>query len=247
MLEFKSVCIFLAIAIGLFFYLTTASFVKVSQGDEGDSLAEGEPGKRATLIADFTSEDQLDWFEFVPRYEDYFELSSDGDRDSTLKLKKIGPQLGNPRRPRTYALAKGLDWVEGEIVVDFRYAESEGRPDIVIPFGFQDEHNWYYVHLSSPPPDNVHTVIMKIDGEGERYTIHTERDRAPLLNDDYYRARIKFSARTNKIEVYVDNEEGEEVPVLVGEDEDFGGGLVGIGSFDTYSYFDRLEISGELR
>lgn len=247
MLECKSLYIFLAMAFGLFLYLATAGFGEIKQNDEGDSSGEREPGKRVTLTADFSSEDQLDWFEFVPRFEDYFELTSDGDRDSTLKLKQIGPQLGNPRRPRTYALVKGLDWVEGEIVVDFRYSASEGRPDIVVPFGFQDEHNWYYVHLSSPPPDNVHTVIMKIDGEGERYTIHTERDRAPLLSDDYYRARIKFSARTNKIEVYVVNGEGEEVPVLIGEDEDFDGGLVGIGSFDTYSYFDRLEISGELR
>lgn len=196
---------------------------------------------------DFSSEIEIDLFEFVPDFENHFrvpQLEGSVDLcpetvDFVLEIKKIGTLLNNPRRPRTYALVKDHYWKEAKINLKFRYYDSEGTPDIVIPFAYQNPNEWYYVHISEKS-DRVHNVIMKIQGT-ERETIHIERNRAPLQTRDYYEAEISLDTGAGRIEVYVN---GEQEPILVGEDEEMEPGLVGIGSFDTYAYFKYLEIKG---
>ena len=197
---------------------------------------------------DFSSEREIDLFKFVPDFENYFrnfQLEENVDlatqkEDYVLEIKEIGPLLNNPRRPRTYALVKDHYWKEAKINLKFRYYASEGTPDIVIPFAYQNPNEWYYIHISEKS-DSVHNVIMKIKGT-ERYTIHTQRNRAPLKTKNYYEAEIYLDTEAGRIEVYVN---GEEEPILVGEDNEMKPGLVGIGSFDTYAYFKYLEIEGK--
>ncbi len=189
----------------------------------------------------FDGEEVWQTFDFVPG-RDHFELTSDGDRRSVIHLHKIGPLLDNPRRPRTYALIRGKTWTEAEVTLWFRYRESLGVPDIVIPFCYRDPLNWYYVHLSSRS-DNVHNVIMKIAGPDNRYTIHNRRTRAPLQDKKYYAARLRFNTDTGKIAVWMSDDD-MGTPVLEGEDKDMEGGLLGFGSFDTMAYYDRLHVKG---
>ncbi len=199
--------------------------------------------EEVVVKANFADQDSIAQFDFVPDYENFFNITKDGTKDSVLAIKEIGPLLNNPRRPRTYAVLKDYLWRKAEITVDVRYTHSLGTPDVIIPFAYQDANNWYYVHVSNKS-DGFHNVIMKVHGS-DRHTVHTMRNRAPLQNTEYYTLKVVFDTTTGSVEVYC-NDNGMEEPFLVGQDKVMNPGFVGIGSFDTYAFFHNFTVRGEL-
>lgn len=103
--------------------------------------------------------------------------------------------------------------------------------DFDLVFGYQDFNNYYYVMFNH---NAELSEIFKVEN-GERYSL-ANAGRALVVKNVYY--PIQLSRVGGRIEVTMDGQ-----LVMSTDDDTFGPGLLGVGSFNDAAYFDDISIS----
>ena len=191
------------------------------------------------LFADFSFEKKADVADWQVRKGSEWSLSPE---KGLYQLTKPGKQ-GEFRRPMSWSVWKGQQVGAFEVNVRARCltpTKVKGR-DVLIIFGFQDPDHYYYVHLSAENA-KVHNIFAKVDG-GERTPLPLKGERVPrLLEDGFQTLKVTHDPATGEVAAWVDGK-----PALQAVDKTFGGGYVGVGSFDDTVDFDQFTLKGKAR
>ena len=162
-----------------------------------------------------------------------------GGRESLI-LNQPGPQRPPVRRPGEFAVLKRECLFENySFMIEACSLElaSKKERDICLIFGYQDDTNFYYAHISSDSNGTYHPVIMKVRGD-TRTKINREDFPEPRLPDGWRIIKLAHQ-KTGEITVWVDD---LKTPILTAHDTTFPSGSIGFGSFDDRAAFWRLEV-----
>jgi hypothetical protein len=190
-----------------------------------------------TWIYDFDRSDLSDWT--IDGGE--WRLVDVPERGRVLELWRFGKPPKEPvRRPGSVILAPAPAIGSFELEVDLRTLQPERfGADIIVIFGYQDPHHYYYAHISNDSDNKYHHVIYKVEGgKGSRTQIDNETDPEPKLKNGWQKLRLTRSA-DGRVEVFVDDMQN---PTLTAEDSTWPRGRVGLGSFNDNAQFDNLLV-----
>lgn len=164
-------------------------------------------------------------------------------KEGVLALVTAGKPGGPIRRPSAVALVNGPDLSDTTFEVELRSTAAlppvTPRRDALLVAGYQSPSRFYYVHLSAVR-DDVHNGIFLVN-DADRRRIDTRSEIAPLVDQEWHRARLVRTAATGRIEVYVDS---RTEPIMVATDTTLGWGRVGVGSFDDTAEFRHVVVTG---
>ncbi|QDT68998.1 hypothetical protein MalM25_19240 [Planctomycetes bacterium MalM25] len=162
-----------------------------------------------------------------------------GNADGTVEITDRPSEYKPPHRsPGHVALAKGVK-LEGGCRIEFRVKSTKDtgpHRDCCVFFGWQDPAHFYYVHLGAKP-DPHSGQIMVVDG-APRLAL-TENTKPTPWDDDWHTVRLDHDPESGRVAIYFDD---MEKPFMEVNDKTFGGGRVGIGSFDDLNAFDEVRV-----
>ncbi len=155
-----------------------------------------------------------------------------------LILHTPGEQRPPVRRPGAYALLTH-DRPIGEFTLEAATLEPVAilNRDVCLIFGYRDDTHFYYAHISSNSDNQVHNVIMRVDGD-RRTRINLETDPEARLPDGWRTLRIQHDA-SGAIRVWVDD---MSEPLMTAQDKTYPAGKIGFGSFDDRAAFAVLTV-----
>lgn len=145
------------------------------------------------------------------------------------------------RSPLNIALMEHL-WL-GSFVMDLEVRSTTrdyGHRDLCLFFGHQDPSHFYYVHLGKEADPHAHSIFL-VNGE-PRVSIAKERTEGTPWTDEWHHVRLVRNVVDGTIAVYFDD---METPIMTTEDETFGAGRIGVGSFDDSGQFRNIRIWGQ--
>jgi len=143
------------------------------------------------------------------------------------------------RSPYHIALIKDVELSDFVLTFRVRSTKDTGNHrDCCVFFNHQDPTHFYYVHLGAKP-DPHSGQIMIVNG-APRKAITENENKVPWTNE-WHRVKVKRDSKKGTIEVYFDD---MEKPVMTVNDQTFGKGRIGIGSFDDMNDFDDIELRG---
>jgi len=115
---------------------------------------------------------------------------------------------------------------------------SNALADYAVVFGFQDNKNYYYAMFNN---DKTATTLFKVvDGTREKLAAASDASTTDWLTDNLYHS-IKVSRMGSEIKVYFDNK-----LIMNVNDDRFGAGQVGVGSYNDSAYFDDVKVVGKV-
>ncbi len=109
---------------------------------------------------------------------------------------------------------------------------NNGFADYAVVFGFQNTNNYYYAMFNNNPTETTLFAVIN----GSRTELTTANINTDWLNDNNYH-RIKVSRTGADIKAYFDDS-----LVMSANDDTFGAGKVGLGSFNDSAYFDDVSV-----
>jgi hypothetical protein len=123
--------------------------------------------------------------------------------------------------------------LEAELLQDS--AEYAHR-DLCLFFGFQDPSHYYYVHFASKTDPRANQVFIVND---EPFTKITSRTTAGSKwgKDTFHKVRVQRIG--TKVTVWFDD---LETPAMLADDETFGAGFIGLGSYNDTGHFANVRI-----
>jgi Ca2+-binding RTX toxin-like protein len=161
-----------------------------------------------------------------------------------------GDNPGPPRRPFEYAtLLTGPQFASVQIDAEVRIDEPITRNDrdVIIIFGYQNDTQFYYTHLSQDNTIYPHNGIFVVNN-ADRFRFDDQWNGSigapPSIRDtEWHKVRVIHCVETGRILVYVDD---MTTPRITGTDKDktFGAGRIGFGSFDNFGRIRNLRIRG---
>lgn len=193
-----------------------------------------------TVVTDVTSAE--DWAPRTPAKWDF-----PGD-EVVLTEAGTNPNDGI-RRPFEYAvLTEGPELGSFDLTGEVRIDEkaSVNNRDVIIVFGWQSDTEYYYAHLSQDNTIYPHNGIFKVN-KADRERIDVQWDGAvgapPAITDEeWHDVRVVRCVETGDIAVYLD---GLDTPLMTANDDTFGTGRVGFGSFDNFGRLRDLSVAGD--
>ncbi len=151
--------------------------------------------------------------------------------------KRISNYEPKYRSPHNIALLDGFVFESFELTFDVKSTLDTGdHRDCCIFFGYQNPTQFYYAHLGAKP-DPASGQIMIVDNAA-RTPLTTNKKKVDW-NDDWHHIKLVRDFKTGKIEIYFDD---MDTPQMAVEDQTFGSGQVGLGSFDDMNDFDNFKI-----
>ena len=191
-----------------------------------------------SVITDVMSED--DW---APRTPDKWDFPGE---EVVLTEAGTNPDDGI-RRPFEYAvLTDGPELGSFDLSAQVRLDEpaSVNNRDVILVFGWQSDTEYYYAHLSQDNTIYAHNGIFKVDN-ADRERIDDQWDGAvgapsAVTDEEWHDVRVVRCADSGDIAVYVD---GLDTPLMTANDDTFGDGRVGFGSFDNFGRLRDLTVT----
>jgi hypothetical protein len=159
--------------------------------------------------------------------------------ESDMLVLKEGSTYVPPHRS-PLALAVLGDVQDASYAIEVQCMQSGrdyGHRDLCVFFDYQDPSHFGYVHLATESDPRSHHI--QIVDEAPRTPCTTQRtDGIDWGHDQWHDVRIERDIESGDIRAYFDG-----TLVLQGNDKRFGGGRVGVGSFDDQGRFRNLTIS----
>lgn len=141
------------------------------------------------------------------------------------------------RSPRSIALLK--ENVDGSYVLEveaMQTGRAYGHRDLCFFFDWQDPAHFGYVHLATEADPNSHHIQMVDDGP--RTPVTAKRTHGiDWGNGIWHDIRIERDVDSGAIRAFFDGE-----LVMEAVDHRFGGGRVGVGSFDDQGRFRTISL-----
>jgi len=113
------------------------------------------------------------------------------------------------------------------------------RRDVLLLVGYQSPTRFYYVHISGAR-DAVHNGIFLVDN-ADRRRIDERSEVAPLVDQQWHRARVRRDVTSGRIEVFFDD---RSAPIMTATDRTLDRRRVGVGSFDDTAEFRAVRVEG---
>ncbi len=141
------------------------------------------------------------------------------------------------RSPLHIALIEDLELADFELQFRVRSTKDTGNHrDCCIFFNYQDDKNFYYVHLGAlPDPASGQIMIVK---EAPRKPL-TENKKPTPWDDQWHQVKLVRDTNSGLIAVFFDD---MSQPLMEVKDTTFGKGRIGLGSFDDMDEFDDIVI-----
>jgi hypothetical protein len=141
------------------------------------------------------------------------------------------------RSPRSIALLKHE--IDGSYVLEVEAMQTGrdyGHRDLCFFFDWQDPSHYGYVHLATKADPRSHHIQM-VDG-GPRTPVTSQRSDGIDWGDGiWHDIRIERDVDTGSIKAFFDG-----TLVMEATDNRFGGGRVGLGSFDDQGRFRNISL-----
>lgn len=126
-------------------------------------------------------------------------------RDGVLALLAPGMPGGVIRRPLALAILAGADFADVALAAEIRSTAAmpdvAPRRDVLLIVGYQSPARFYYVHLSAAR-DAVHNGIFLVH-DADRRRIDDTSAVAPLVDQQWHRARVVRTVKSGRIEVFL--------------------------------------------
>jgi len=144
------------------------------------------------------------------------------------------------RSPLNIALIKDRQFGSFILEVDLKQTGREyGHRDMCFFFGVKDPFNFYYVHMASIADPNAHNIFLVNDAP--RTNIATKTTDGSDWGQEWHKVRFERSIEEGTIRVFFDDMKN---PIMVAQDNHFGLGYIGFGSFDDTGMIDNIKIWG---
>jgi hypothetical protein len=143
------------------------------------------------------------------------------------------------RSPHNVALIRDLRL--SDVLLRFRVRstlDTGPHRDCCVFFGYQDPANFYYVHLGARPDPNSGQIMLVQDAPRRPLT---DNQRPVPWGDRWHDVQLRWKAETGHIAIYFDD---LQRPLMQVEDQTFGAGRVGLGSFDDMNDFTDVRLYG---
>ncbi len=113
--------------------------------------------------------------------------------------------------------------------------EEYGHRDLCVFFGWQSPDRFYYVHFGQKTDDRANQIF--IVNQADRTKISHQTTPGSPWDDKWHKIRVR--RENGVITTYFDD---MTTPAMIANDDTFGVGLVGLGSFDDTGDFDQVSI-----
>ena len=158
------------------------------------------------------------------------------------ELTRPGKLIGKVRKPGGMSILKAPAVTDCVVVANTRCMQrpNRGGRDMCIFFGYQDPTHFYYVHFSNRS-DRVHNAILKVDDRDRQPITIGKPIAARLTTQGWHLLKVERDVGTGAIRAYIDD---MAEPIMTAQDRTFTWGLVGVGTFDDWGYFDDVKLYG---
>jgi len=135
----------------------------------------------------------------------------------------------------------------GDFVLEVKIrstAPNYPQRDLSLFFGYQNESQFYYVHIAQEASENEHNIFL-VNNADRVPVAYTRNDGVVWEADEeqeWHTVRIIRTVATGQIDVFFDD---METPILQANNTVFTEGKIGVGSFDDIGLFDDIYIWGE--
>jgi hypothetical protein len=164
-------------------------------------------------------------------------LEEHGMGKSLCILQRESEYAPKVRSPTHIALIKDLELDSFEIEFKVKSTKNTGNHrDCCIFFNYQNPSQFYYAHLGAKPDPNSGQIFIVNDAP--RLNL-TNNEKLVPWTDQWHTVKLVRDATAGTIEVYFDD---MQTPQLQVNDQTFGKGRIGIGSFDDMDAFDEIKI-----
>ncbi|HAB17024.1 MAG TPA: hypothetical protein PLX89_08265 [Verrucomicrobiota bacterium] len=165
-----------------------------------------------------------------------WKFSGDG-ASFALELAKQSDYQPTVRSPFNIALIG--DRIFGDFVLEadlIQTGKEYGHRDMCLFFGVQDPAHLYYAHIATKTDDHAHNVF--IVNQAPRIKISSQTTSGVNWGLGVWH-RVRLERQKGKITVFFDD---MKQPIMSADDQTFGAGWVGFGSFDDTGKVDNIRI-----
>ena len=166
-------------------------------------------------------------------------ITVNGTTSNTLELKQQSQYKPPHRSPFNMAYVKST--AVGDFVLDVNLLQTGkeyGHRDMCLFFGYQDPSHFYYVHMATATDDHAHNIFIVNDAPRIKISEKTTKG-IEWGTEVWHHVRLIRKASTGLIQVYYDN---MDKPIMEANDDTFGLGHIGFGSFDDTGMVDNIKI-----
>lgn len=167
-----------------------------------------------------------------------------GGSGPELSATRLSEATSAVRRPIQVCWLPALEWQTFILTAEVRILGDHPTRDCCLLFAGQSPTRFYYAHLC-PTVDAAHHNLHWVD-DADRHAVSRCRNEAGIPDDTerWMPVRLEVDATARTVRVFVD---GQEQPVLTGENLDLGWGRIGLGSFDDRTEWRAIRVRGESR
>jgi hypothetical protein len=145
------------------------------------------------------------------------------------------------RNPLEVAMLQAVVMTDCTVEATLRAgADKREGQEICVIFGYQDERNYYFVHLGSMAVGHVNHLYCVQTGQPNPMSVKFSVNTTWLPNTEH-RLRVERIVRDGLIRVYFDD---LATPVLEAVDRTFDQGQVGIGTFGADLLLSDVQVKG---
>ena len=167
-----------------------------------------------------------------------WKLADHGRGQSLCIIRRESEYEPAVRSPRHIALIKGVEAAGFELTFKVKSTKNTGNHrDCCVFFGYQDPTHFYYVHLGAKP-DPASGQIMIVNN-APRAPLTKKENETPWSEADWHTVKLIRDAESGLISVYFDD---MKRPLMQVQDQTFGKGRIGLGSFDDMNAFDDVRL-----
>jgi len=166
-------------------------------------------------------------------------ITVNGSSSKTLELTKQSQYKPPHRSPLNMAYVKST--AVGDFVLDVNLLQTGkeyGHRDMCLFFGYQDPAHFYYVHMATATDDHAHNIFIVNDAPRIKISKKTTKG-IEWGTEVWHHVRLIRKASSGLIQVYYDD---METPIMEANDQTFGLGHIGFGSFDDTGMVDNVKI-----
>jgi hypothetical protein len=157
--------------------------------------------------------------------------------EGTLDLTGESTYAPPFRSPHSIALIADRSFGDFILEADLMQTGREyGHRDLCLFFGYKDPSRFYYVHLASQPDEKAHNVFI-VDHAARRPLMPVAARGVSWGDAAWHHVRLERIE--GSVRVFFDDMRS---PILELEDDTFGKGQVGFGSFDDQGRVDNVRI-----
>jgi len=195
---------------------------------EGYKLLYQQDFTQPKALADFVMTDPGAW------------RHATGDQGrGAIELHRQSQYEAKVRSPFNIALV--ADKVFGDFILEVEMKQTGkeyGHRDMCLFFGVQDPSNFYYSHIATQTDDHAHNVFIVKDAPRTKISTHTTQGVNWGL-DVWHKVRLE--RKGGHVTVFFDD---MTTPIMEAEDDRFGEGYLGFGSFDDVGQVTGLRVWG---